>query len=210
MRKILTCIFVLFFQMPILNLYAQQKDFFGEKYVYKKHLQVNNQMVYSLCDSLINHSKKCLPSPVWYKLKFYNSDEDPTILKIWCVSVQFLDSSYYCNNKEWIIGSEFSISQSSVGVFSYMGLRFEVMAPPSLPIERYLTISDSLVQVCLWDSSAKPIMMPIRGIFFPEYFQMLWTINLPNNEIRISQEICSCNKNKARKKKCKLITNEHL
>lgn len=199
MRKIVTCIFVILFLMPIFNLYGQQKDCLGEKYVSKNFLQVNNQIVYSLCDSLIKHSKKCLPSPAWYKLRFYKSDEDTTIMKIWCVLVQCWDSSYYCKNKEWIIGSDFSISQNSLGVFSYKGLRFEVTASPSLPIERYLTVSDSLVQVYLWDSSARPIMMPIRGTRFPEYFQMLVEIN-PSRTISISQEICSCDRKKQKKR----------
>lgn len=200
MKKIITCIFVFLCYIPLCNLYAQQEGCFSEKYVHKNLLNVNNPIIYSLCDSLVNHSKKCLLSPSWFKLKFNKSDEDSSELSIWCVLVQFLDSAYYCMNKEWLIGSEFTISPYSIGVFFYKDLRFEVISSASFPIEQYLTKSDSLVQLHLWDSSARTVMMPIRTTKFPEYFQMLWGINLLKNEIIVSQEICSCIKSKARKK----------
>lgn len=199
MKRFIICLVVFLFYVPFCNVYAQLKDCPIEKYVYKNYIQVNNQTIYSLCDSLIKHSKKCLSSPAWYKLKFSKSPEDTTTIKIWCVLAQFLDSTYYCMNKGWLTGSEFSISPYSIGFFSYKKLRFEVIASPSFPIEQYMTISDSLIRVCLWDTSAKPVMMPISTTKFPEYFNMLGIINFSKNEITISEETCSCHRGKKNK-----------
>ncbi|MBO7647517.1 MAG: hypothetical protein J6S56_05410 [Bacteroidales bacterium] len=203
MKKIITWVLYFLFHIPFCNLYAQPKHCLGEKYVHQNYLQVNNKIVYSFCDSLIKHSKTCLSSPAWYKLKFNESDKDSATMNIWCVLVQFIDSSYFNNNKGWLIESDFSPSPTSVGMFSYNGLRFEVIAPPSFPIDLFFTKTDSLVQVYMWDSSAKPVMMPIRATKFPHYFHMSGTINLTKNEISVSQELCTCNDFTTRKQKNK-------
>ena len=202
MNKIIVFVFV--FVVPFCKMCAQVEVYCQEKHVQKKYLHVNNQIIYSFCDSLIAHSKKCLTTPSWYKLKFHKSDSDTSEIKIWCCMAQCLDSSYYCVNKGWLTESEFSISPYSIGVFFYKNLRFEVIASSFFPTEQYLTKSDSLVRVCLWDSSAKPVMMPFSTTEFPEYFNMFGIVNLSKNEITISEETCSCNrvgKSKKRRKK---------
>ena len=204
MKKLIAFLFFPLFYVPFCNVYAQQKDCSEEKHVQKKYLHVNNQIIYSFCDSLVAHSKKCLTSPAWYKLKFSLSTDDINKMEIWCFMAQYLDSSYYCVNKGWLTESEFSISPYSIGVFFYKNLRFEVIASSFFPTEQYLTKSDSLVRVCLWDTSAKPVMMPFSTTEFPEYFNMFGIVNLSKNEITISEETCSCNRvgesKKSRKK----------
>lgn len=202
MNKIIVFVFVVF--VPLCKLCAQMNVCCQEKYVQKNYLHVSNQIIYSFCDSLVTHSKNCLSSPSWYKLKFHKNDNDTTEVKIWCFMVQCLDSSYYCVNKGWLAESEFSICKYSIGVFSYKDLLFEVITEPSLQIEQFFTSLDSLVQVQLWDSTASPVMIS-RKIEFPEYFQMSGIINLSRNEITVCQDICSCNWTKTKRNKNKRV-----
>lgn len=201
MKNFIVLLCFLLINIPFCRLYAQEDGVCGN-YVQKKILHVKNQMIYSLCDSLVSYSQSCLPSSAWYKLKFSNPKNDNTVINVWCVLVQFLDSSYYCSNKKWLKSSEFSISPYSIGVFFYNGLRFEVMANTSFPIEQYITKTDSIVHICMWDANANTIMMPIRKFDFPEYYHILGTIHLSKDEITFSQETCSCKRDKLKQKKC--------
>lgn len=201
MKKFVVLLCFLLMNVPFCRLYAQLEEGVNGNYIQKNYLHVKNQMIYSLCDSLINYSQRCLSSFAWYKLKFSSDNNDTAAINIWCELVQFLDSSYYCSNKTWLRESEFSISPYSVGVFFYNGLRFEVITGSSFPIEQYITKTDSLIRICMWDTNANTIMMPIRIVDFPEYFQILGTVHLSQNVITFSQEICSCKRNKNRQKK---------